>query len=252
MSFNYNSHKRNIYSQNGEDGVIEKLLQELALNIELDLWCCEFGAWDGKYLSNTFALVENGYKAVYIESDLERFQDLIETSKKFPQIFPVNKLISAYDVNGDSLDSILAKTKIPLNFDILSIDIDSNDLDIWESLNNYYPKIVVIEINSSILPGIISRHSQKTSGSSFSATLNVAITKGYSLVCHTGNLIFVKNELLKYLTLGTRYLKYPELLFMYEGEWVNSKSILYDDVNTVKILIKSLLSHIKSKIVRRF
>jgi hypothetical protein len=80
----------------------------------------------------------------------------------------------------------------------------------------------------------------------------VAITKGYSLVCHTGNLIFVKNELLKYLTLGTRYLKYPELLFMYEGEWVNSKSILYDDVNTVKILIKSLLSHIKSKIVRRF
>jgi hypothetical protein len=248
---NYNSHKKNIYSQNGEDGVIERILKELAANIDLDEWCCEFGAWDGQYLSNTFALVENGYKAVYIESDLERFSDLVETSKRFPKVLPVNKLVKAHDGYGESLDSILVKTKIPPNFDILSIDVDSNDLDIWESLNNYFPKIVVIEINSSILPGIITRHS-KTSGSSFSATLNVASNKGYSLVCHTGNLIFVKNEFIKFLTINDRYLKYPELLFMFESEWINSNKILYDDVNSIKLLTKSFFNHIKPWTLRRF
>lgn len=41
----------------------------------------EFGAWDGKHLSNTFALVEQGARAVYIEGDEGRFQDLLETAK---------------------------------------------------------------------------------------------------------------------------------------------------------------------------
>ena len=36
---------RNIFSQFGEDGAIEKIFQILG---EGDQWCVEFGAWDGR------------------------------------------------------------------------------------------------------------------------------------------------------------------------------------------------------------
>ncbi len=39
---------KNVYSQTGEDGVIEKILDILP---DRDSWCVEFGAWDGVHLS---------------------------------------------------------------------------------------------------------------------------------------------------------------------------------------------------------
>ena len=38
----FNSFKRNVYSQNGEDGILQELLKKL--NLEKNGWCCEFGA----------------------------------------------------------------------------------------------------------------------------------------------------------------------------------------------------------------
>ncbi len=49
--------------------------------------------------------------------------------------------------------------------------VDSYDLDVWESLENYNPKMVIIEINSSIPPGILQKHGFKTKGNSFSSAL---------------------------------------------------------------------------------
>ena len=54
----------NVTSQNGEDGLIAKALSLLP---DLTLWCVEFGAWDGKHLSNTYDLVDSkGYHVVLI------------------------------------------------------------------------------------------------------------------------------------------------------------------------------------------
>ena len=59
--------RKNIFSQNGEDGIIEEVIKRLELK---DLEVCEFGAWDGKHFSNTFNLVKNfNARAVYIEGD---------------------------------------------------------------------------------------------------------------------------------------------------------------------------------------
>ena len=49
------NYRSNIYSQNGEDGIISEILKRLNLD-QKKLWCVEFGAWDGMHLSNTFAL----------------------------------------------------------------------------------------------------------------------------------------------------------------------------------------------------
>jgi hypothetical protein len=226
---------RNVYSQNGEDGVIEEILNRIGWT-NLSRWAVEFGAWDGQHLSNTFSLVESKeYSSVYIEGDPEKFNDLVSTAELFPKIFPIEAIISSKPGETNSLDSLLARTEIPDDFDVLSIDIDSFDLDIWESLSNYRPKIVVIEINSGIMPGVLSRHNQLYDGNSFSSTLQVALRKKYFLVCHTGNCIFVREDILPVLMVPERYLDYPELLFRYEPMWMPSS------VSVVRLLVRKIL-----------
>lgn len=216
-----NAYASNTYSQNGEDGVLAEIVKRLRLDAAEPNWCVEFGAWDGKHLSNTFALVERGWKAVYIEGDKDRYRELLKTAKEFPNVVPVNAYVARNSIDGTSLDNLLKKTGIPVDFDLLSIDIDSYDCDVWESLQDYVPKIVVIEINSSVPPGVIWRHSPKTPGNTFTATRNVGVHKGYTPVCHTGNLIFVRNDLLTLLELEERYLDFPELLFLYDSSWMS-------------------------------
>ena len=235
----------NIYSQNGEDGVIEAIIKKLNLENELENWCVEFGAWDGRHLSNTFNLITKGWNAVYIEGDKNRFKDLLNTVKKYPKIIPLNNFVSRQTNNENSLDRLLENTYLPKDFEILSIDIDSYDLEVWESLVNYKPKIVIIEINSGYPPGIIKWHSganKYSNGNSFSATINVAKNKGYGLVCHTGNMIFVKNELMKNLNIESKYLKYPELLF-------DEKWFLLEKENFIFKFIRRLKAFIKYKII---
>jgi hypothetical protein len=216
-------YKKNIFSQNGEDGIIQKLFE--ILNLKENIWVCEFGAWDGMHLSNTFALVEKGAKAVYIEGDPLKYKDLIKTTKTYKNIIPINSYVKFQGKN--SLDAILSKTKIPKEFDLLSIDIDSYDLDCWDSLKKYSPKIVIIEINSSYSPGILNRHNTPLPGNSFSSTLAVANQKNYSLVTHIGNLIFVHNDYIKYLKYPSDLIKNPNLLF--NDFWINNKILFFFD-----------------------
>ncbi|MGB8990863.1 MAG: hypothetical protein WCD80_02295, partial [Desulfobaccales bacterium] len=128
------------------------------------------------------------------------------------------KTIHAYvEMEGDrSLENLLTHTALGKEFDLLSIDIDSYDWQIWHSLKKYRPKIVVIEINSSIPVGVFQTHRNYiVSGSSFTATVELGKDKGYTPVCHTGNLIFIRNEYVTKLGLPEEELKYPELLFDY-------------------------------------
>jgi len=86
----YSIYHKNIYSQNGEDGIVEELLKRLEIE---NGWICEFGAWDGIYLSNTFNLTQKGFHSVFIESDKDKYQDLLTTVKKYPHIIPINKYV---------------------------------------------------------------------------------------------------------------------------------------------------------------
>ena len=236
----FDRYRSNVHSQNGEDGVIGEILRRLQIEDSPRNWCVEFGAWDGIFLSNTFALVERGWNAVYIEGDDNRYKDLLHTAEKFPTITPVNALVARSSCAETSLDALLGNTKIPSDFSLLSIDIDSFDCDVWESLRHYSPQIVVIEINSSVPPGVIWRHSVKTPGNTFTATVNVGRKKGYTLVCHTGNLIFVRNDRIAELEVEQRYLDYPELLFLFDNPWLPDDLFRLKDKSMLRFLPKRL------------
>ena len=67
-----NEFEKKIVSQNGEDGIIEEIIRRLNL---INLWCCEFGAWDGKYLSNNYNLIQNKkWGGAFIEGNSEKFK----------------------------------------------------------------------------------------------------------------------------------------------------------------------------------
>ena len=239
--------KKNVYSQNGEDGILQELLRKI--NFEKNGWCCEFGAWDGKNGSNTFNLVKNfNFNAIYIENDEKKFKDLKKTVKEYPKILAINKTIERYTHSNNSLTKVLEQTKIPIDFEVLSIDIDSYDLDVWETLEKYRPKIVVIEVNSSIKPGIIQRHNENNQGNSFSATVNVGKKKGYILVCHTGNCIFLRDDLKNKINYDKDLLNNPNVLF--DKSWLNKKDSFFKYL--LKKLLPTFLINILKKIKIKF
>jgi hypothetical protein len=187
-------YRLNIYSQSGEDGIIEKILSVLP---STDRWCVEFGAWDGAHLSNTRNLIERcGYKAVLIEGDKGKFRELARKYIGSETVIPLNRFVGFK--KEDNLDSILSATPIPLDFDFLSIDIDGNDYHIWKTVTLYKPKALCIEYNPTIpneVDFVQSPDPSVNQGSSLEALVRLGKEKNYELVSVTGyNAFFVLAE----------------------------------------------------------
>ena len=188
------SHAANDNSQFGEDGILEKILEVLGEPIR---WCVEFGAWDGRYLSNTCALIEKkGFSAVLIEGSKEKFTELSETFRANDKVTPINAFVGFGP--DDGLDQILAGTSIPEEFDLLSIDIDGNDYHVWRAVQRYKPRIVVVEYNPTIPTGVEfvqAADIEVNQGSSIRSFVELGRKKDYELVCVTErNCIFVRKR----------------------------------------------------------
>lgn len=186
-----NEFARDVTSQCGEDGIIEKVLGVIRDN---NKWCVEFGSWDGKKCSNTFNLISNkGFSAVLIEANPRRFKDMLTMFGANEKVFPLNAMVGFDQEN--CLDRLLEHTEIPTNFDFLSIDIDGNDYHVWEAVHDYKPKVVIIEFNPTIpkqTEFIQPRDMRVTQGSSLLSITKLAKSKGYELVAvTTANAIFV-------------------------------------------------------------
>jgi len=175
--------RKNVTSQHGEDGIIERIFHVIGKGS----WCVEFGAWDGKHLSNTWnLLVKKGWSGVLIEPDPKKYVELQSRYKKYPRVYALREFVG---LSGPTrLDALLRKTPIPKDFDLLSIDIDGAEYHVWDSLRAYTPKVVVVEYNPSMPDDLAYVQAPDISvrqGSSLLALTRLAKRKGYELVCTT-------------------------------------------------------------------
>ncbi len=186
---------RNLTSQCGEDGIIGQIFEIIGA---VQPWCVELGAWDGKFYSNTYNLVANqGWFGVLIEGSPTKFPALIESYAGNPRAHCICGVV-APEKGKNSLDQHLAGTSIPQTFDLLSIDIDGNDYHVWESLSDYRPRVVIIEVNPTIPDDIIfiqDRDMAVNQGCSLRAAVELGRKMGYELICVAEwNAIFVVCE----------------------------------------------------------
>ena len=186
----YLNYAKNIYSQNGEDGIVEKIFQDLGItkgNV------VEFGAWDGIYLSNVCNLWKNkNFNALLIEGSDEAMEGI--------KVLGRNNIVEAYKLyvsenpnDKYSLDNILSFASLnfmPDNFSLLSIDVDGKDYQIFESLTKFRPKVILIETTYKHKGEYMGED-----GCSLQTLNKLAIHKGYRLVCHNLNGIFVREDL---------------------------------------------------------
>jgi hypothetical protein len=181
------------YSQNGEDGIIEKILSLIGTSSK---YFVEFGAADGFANSNTLNLSKaGGWTGLLLDSEYENVS--INLHKAF--------------VTKENVNQIFAQYHVPHDLDLLSIDIDFNDFHVWQALSDEYrPRLVVIEYNATHLPDedkVVNYHPTAHGdgtnyfGASIKAFYNLGKKKGYSLVYADKqgvNLFFVRNDLLEY------------------------------------------------------
>lgn len=217
-------YRRNVYSQNGEDGIVAEIIDRIG--VQHPGTFVEFGTGNGVDLSNSLMLAEYGWSGVWIEQNEESFKKTAALAEKFG-----GRVEALYGTVGfghdDNLNVFLGKTKMPRDIDLMSIDIDSFDLQVWQALDDvdvidehcgrrcqFRPKVVIIEINSGVPLGVRQVHeSGRTQGASFTSMVELAHGKGYRLVAHTGNLIFVDGGLAKRLDMPASELAEPDTIF---------------------------------------
>lgn len=189
-----NTFKRNVYSQGGEDGIIAQVFK--ALDIQRGTYV-EIGADDGMEISNTRLLREQGWNGVLIEGSSRFIQ--LEQNVRNAEL--VNRYVSCEQ--GDTMDEILAETSLPKDFDFMSLDIDGNDLWVWESMIMYRPLLMCIEYNYTLRDSLTIAYDHKHRwnkdnyyGATAAALCKLADKKGYDLIAFTPhlNLFFIDRE----------------------------------------------------------
>jgi len=183
--------ERRVYSQNGEDGIIEEIFCRIGVT---NRFFVEFGVQDGVEC-NTRLLRETGWSGVCFDSACQ------------------NKYVNRFFLTAENINDVFASFGVPAEFDLLSIDVDGNDFWLWKALTSCFPRCVVIEYNAQLPPKkrltipYQARFKWKRRphddffGASLGALIELGRDKGYSYICVNEwlnnryvNAFFVKSE----------------------------------------------------------
>jgi hypothetical protein len=182
------------FSQNGEDGIIDYLLQHVR---DRNRYFIEIGVEDGLECNSAWLAIARKFNGLMIEGNAAKCR------RAAALYFQVNlgvECLSAF-VTKQNISQLL-QAALHRNPDVFSLDIDGNDYYVAESIMNagFRPKIFVVEYNSVFGPDrpvtiqyredfdFISAHStQLYYGVSIAAWKNFFTRHGYSFVTVDSN-----------------------------------------------------------------
>lgn len=122
-------YERQVYSQCGEDGVLEHIFECIGTTGRRFV---EFGAKDGLCVSNTANLrLHHGWTGLLMDAAA-------------PEGDP---LVTRAFIKAENVDALFEEHGVAERFDLLSIDIDGNDYWVWKAIDRFTPRVVVIEYN---------------------------------------------------------------------------------------------------------
>lgn len=182
-------------SQKGQDRTLKFTFDSIGVT---NKYYVEFGAIDGYQDSNTCYFRENqGWSGL-----------LLESGKWFP--VPENPEINLRieTVSKENICKVFEKYEVPIEFDLLCVDIDS--LDYWvteEILTQYKPRCVMVEVNVRFKPDESWRLKNNTNwdwdgvkwyGASPLAYKKMFNKMGYTPVhIHVDDMIAIRNDVME-------------------------------------------------------
>jgi hypothetical protein len=205
-SSNINDYEFKIFSQFGDDGIIQYLIKNIAIENEIFI---EFGVENYSESNTRFLLINNNWTGFIMDGS----EDAMEALKDQPWYWRQSLSQKAVFIDKENINPLLAGTGFS-NIGILSIDLDGNDYHILKEidLSKLNPAILILEYNSVFgkeraisVPYDKSFHRTRAHysnlfwGASLAALNLAANAKGYALIgCNNAgnNAYFIKKNLL--------------------------------------------------------
>jgi hypothetical protein len=205
-NFDLTSKEFRVFSQWGDDGIIQYLIREL--NIENKNFI-EFGVGN-YYESNTHFLLVNDNWSGFIIDGSQKCMDIVRDN---PFFWRYDLSLKTAFINKENINDLLLESNFE-KIGLLHIDLDGNDYWVLDSIDmdKYSPDILILEYNSNFGPDrsitvpydplfscINAHYSGQYFGASISALDNLAKQKGYYFIGSNSagnNAYFLKNEFL--------------------------------------------------------
>jgi hypothetical protein len=196
------------YSQTGEEGVLLSLFERIGTT---NNYLVDFGAGDGFSLSNSQYLLEQGWTGLRMDGNAG------------------NDVKSEF-ITAENIVGLFEKYGVPIEFDLLCLDIDGNDYWVLKALlSKYSPRAIVLEVNGCLPVGIAQTVEYNPSfsygGDDYYGASYLAFQRlcsGYTIVYNQQNLnlFLVRNDVVGDITPDTQELCTPYHSHNTEGVWV--------------------------------
>jgi len=179
-----------VFSQFGDDGIIQYLIARLGIPPELSTFV-EFGVQDYSESNTRFLLLNDNWRGLVMDGDKGNMESL-----RARDMYWRHDLTALCRwVDRDNINAILEESGFAGPLGILSIDIDGNDYWVWQRVTAVQPVIVIAEYNSVFgarqaitvpydraFDRTMAHYSNLYWGASLAALASVARSKGYALV----------------------------------------------------------------------
>lgn len=223
--------EKSLFAQGAEEAMLARVFERAPPRRR---FCVEFGAGDGLRNSNTARLLrEEGWQGVMIEASDYRYKQLRAHWEGDPRV----RLAQA-QVRPDTVEDLFASLEVPLDLDLLSIDIDGNDYWVWRAIARYRPQVVVIEYNPYYEPPqrwvmtYNPDHAWDGStyyGASLESLAHLGRAKGYELLCcdrQGNNAFFVEASLFPRFAVGDNRAQALYRPAMYKARFVGGNTFV--------------------------